>query len=347
MLKPAPLFALLLTAAVAVGAPVNYGAAIERQRARVTAEPTNAGARNDLGNLLVLVGDFAGAEAAYREAIAIEPKRAATHFNLGLLLQERGDHATAMLQFRKTIDLAPDHAWARYQMGVTYAHWHLKALAVRAYSQAIALDPRLGDPRYNPHLIANPLATQSMLRAYRRDLPQAQAPTVFDDASGVARMLIFDNPPKAEGSTTKPAPTAPAPPVAQVTGRGAGGARSVNPASLPAASGEEKPVPPVEGSDENAEGGGYLEVKEVGGERLPSAGVPALGVLTPGEGRGTEEEPSATIEAPTLPPTPVPVPTARPTPTPFAPGTTRPGAGFDPTPTSTGRMTTEVVPLGR
>ena len=113
MLKPAPLFALLLTAAVAVGAPVNYGAAIERQRARVTAEPTNAGARNDLGNLLVLVGDFAGAEAAYREAIAIEPKRAATHFNLGLLLQERGDHATAMLQFRKTIDLAPDHAWAR------------------------------------------------------------------------------------------------------------------------------------------------------------------------------------------------------------------------------------------
>jgi len=67
--KTVPLLALLLTTAVAFGASINYGAAIERQRAHVAAEPQSAGAQNDLANLLVMVGEYEEAEQVYQSAM--------------------------------------------------------------------------------------------------------------------------------------------------------------------------------------------------------------------------------------------------------------------------------------
>lgn len=342
MRQTAPLLALLLTAAMASGAPINYGAAIESQRARVAAEPQSAGAQNDLANLLVMVGEYEEAEQVYRRAIELDPTRASTLFNLGLLLQERGDNAAAMRQFRKTIDLEPGHAWAHYQIGVIYAHWHLDPLAVRAYARAFVLDPRLGNPRFNPHLIANPLATESMLRAYREDPPAAQAPAVFDDAQGVARMLIFEATPHAESAPEKPpaaAPTVSAKPAPAASARPAGPRTT----PVPAAAVVAKPEPPVDEAEEGADSG-YLEVKVDDPESVPTGGVPTLGVYAP----GGAETPAAPGDRP-VPSTPVPGSVTRPTPTPappIAPGTSRPGPGFVPGPGSTGRMTVDVVPLG-
>jgi len=77
-------------------APPNLERALEAQRSLVEKQPANSSARVDLGNLLLLGGDTAGAEAAYRKAVELDPTKVAAHFNLGLLLQRNGENSHAL-----------------------------------------------------------------------------------------------------------------------------------------------------------------------------------------------------------------------------------------------------------
>jgi hypothetical protein len=180
-----------LSAALAyASAPKNLSRAIDAQRALLAERPADSALENDLGSLLVLDDDLAGAEEAYRRAIALDDANASAHYNLGLLLQKIGERREALKQFERTLELEPRHAWARYQMGTIYHAQGRESAARKAYAKALALDPALGNPEINPHLIDNDLATSAMLYSYRHYREELLPAREFEEPARIARVLI-------------------------------------------------------------------------------------------------------------------------------------------------------------
>jgi tetratricopeptide repeat protein len=204
-----------ITAATSVAAaPTNLAKTIEVQRRLTTERPNDAAVFNDLGNLLLLAQKPAEAEAAYRRALELDPDKVSALFNLGLLLQQRGDLKGAMPLYQRAVKVDPGHAWAHYQIGAIHEAQRQPSRAVDEYARAFSLDPQLAFPEVNPHVVTNKLLTEAMLRAYRSDFSQPQAPKVYEDAGRIAALLV--PPPaaaqdaskdsKAAGQTPKPLP---------------------------------------------------------------------------------------------------------------------------------------------
>lgn len=327
--------ALLACAALAyAAAPRNLGRAIEAQRALVVQRPADSAVENDLGSLLVLADDLAGAEQAYRNAIAIDAENAAAHFNLGLLLQRRRDRRAALKEFKRTIDLEPKNAWAHYQAGTIYDHWGLDFAARKAYAKALAIDPALGNPEVNPHLLDNELATSAMLYSYQHYREELQPAKKFEEPARIAGVLI--DRPRSAGDATATQPD---------EGATEGGFVRSNGAPAETQAEGEKSAPQDDGEDPAAR---VLSSKDldpgratnqVGGGAGPSsrgAAGSAGGQITSGSRARIRDARSAT------PPT---RPTLRggqnPAPMPAPP----PPATFLPTSNSTGRMETRLVEI--
>jgi tetratricopeptide (TPR) repeat protein len=83
--------------------------AVAAYREAVRLQPEFPSARNNLGNSLVAVGDWAGAEEQFLIAVRQDPAYADAHCNLGLvrLRQGRADEAAAC--FRRALQLEPGH----------------------------------------------------------------------------------------------------------------------------------------------------------------------------------------------------------------------------------------------
>lgn len=196
----ATLAALALAAAPAP--PKNLARALVAQQELVAASPNDAGALNDLGNLLVLAGDRQAAEAAFVRSLELAPDKSATHFNLGLLLARTGRRAAALRQFRAVLDLDPGNAWAHYQVGRLYDSWGMDRLARRAYTRAFRLDPSLANARVNPDVVGNRQATLAMLEAWSDGIHETSAPSQYTDAGRIAGLLIDYPAPPAPSSTS-------------------------------------------------------------------------------------------------------------------------------------------------
>ena len=164
--------------------------AIAAQRAMAAERPADATVREDLGSLLALAGDLAGAEAAYREAIALAPASASAHFQLGGILEKQGHERKALNEYHEAIELDPNHAWAYYEAGTIYARRGLDGKAKRSYAKALGLDPTLADPRVNPHILENRLATSAMILAYRDHTTETAAPPVFHEPARIAGLIL-------------------------------------------------------------------------------------------------------------------------------------------------------------
>ena len=207
-------------------APPNLVRALDAQRSLVEKQPTNASAHVDLGNLLLLGGDAAGAEAAYRRATELDPKDVAAHFNLGLLLQRDGENSKALKEYKAVLELEPRHAWAHYRTGEIQENRGLHDTAVKSYAKAFALDPTLRFPDVNPSVIDNHLLTESLIRAYSDYSAERQPPVVFAEPGRIAALLIAPREAAAIRSadaaptagSTRPGSTAPiAPPPGTAT----------------------------------------------------------------------------------------------------------------------------------
>jgi len=195
------LLALLVTGLAATGfaslgstnaPPPNLDRAIAAQEALVAENPSDAQARNDLGNLLVLDGRSADAEEAYRNALELTPGLASAHYNLGLLLAQRGDRKEAAEQFQAVLAADPDHAWAHYQLGAIYDAQGSTKRAVKQYAKAFRIDPQLAFPEVNPNVIENDHVTEALLIAYR-DLPAAaEAPKTYERPSRIVSLMVQD-----------------------------------------------------------------------------------------------------------------------------------------------------------
>lgn len=198
---------LALSAALAyAAAPKNLERAISAQQKLIAQRPADSGLENDLGSLLVLGGDFAGAEAAYRRALAIDGENAAAHYNLGLLLQKQGERRKALAEYKRVVEIAPRHAWAHYQMGTIYDAQGRDSAARKAYAKALAYDPSLGNPEVNPHLIENELATSAMLYSYHHYREELLPEREFEEPARIARVLI--DRPTADTAVAATSPTA-------------------------------------------------------------------------------------------------------------------------------------------
>jgi len=186
------LAALVAVVAIAATAavPPNIAKTIEAQQRLAAERPEDAAVFNDLGNLLLLVPEPAEAEAAYRKAVELDPEKTTALFNLGLLLQQRGELREAAELYRRVLKLEPRDAWANYQIGTIYERWGQKSRAIESYAQAFALDPQLAFAEVNPHVVENKLLTESMMRAYKNDLSQPQAPRVYDDPARISSLLV-------------------------------------------------------------------------------------------------------------------------------------------------------------
>ena len=110
------------------------------QRA-VALEDGDAGAHNDLGNVLQAAGRIDTALAAYRRAVEIDPERAETHVNLSQALRAKGDLDGAAKALGRAAALRPDHAGTVLRIGlVDHARGDLEG-AEDSFRQALSIAP--------------------------------------------------------------------------------------------------------------------------------------------------------------------------------------------------------------
>ena len=182
--------AVAVTLAAPAAAPPDLGRALAAQRTLAAERPHDPQVLNDLGNLLMLVGETEGAEEAYRRALEIAPEMTSARYNLGLLLLQTDRPRRAQEELERVLDAEPEHAWAHYQIGVILDRRGAERRAVKHYGRAFRLDPQLAFPEVNPHVIENDHVTEAMLTAYR-DLPlAAQAPKTYEQPGRIVDLMI-------------------------------------------------------------------------------------------------------------------------------------------------------------
>ena len=187
-----------LLAAALVAAPLLLGVAppgqlaqaVEVQRGRVAEEPGNAGLLNDLGNLLVESGELAEAEEIYRRAMELEPGRPEPPYNLALLLAAENHPREARRLLTALLKEHPDHAWGHYQLGALQQARGSRGRALRNYREAFRLDPSLSDPRHNPHVLDNSLATAAMLEAFSLLGPEVTSQHIYVEPTRITGLLL-------------------------------------------------------------------------------------------------------------------------------------------------------------
>ena len=164
--------------------------AVAAQRQRVAEDSGSAGALNDLGNLLAELGELVEAEEAYRQAMLLDPERSEPPFNLALLLAATDHPREARRLLKKLLEDHPDHAWGHYQLGTLQQARGSRGRAMRHYREAFRLDSRLTDPRYNPHVLDNSLATAAMLEALAKTATTVTGQRLYAEPNRVSGLLL-------------------------------------------------------------------------------------------------------------------------------------------------------------
>jgi tetratricopeptide repeat protein len=308
---------IAMTAAAAV--PPNLQAALDKQQRLAVERPRDAAVYNDLGNLLVMAGQPSEAESAYRHAVEIDPHRLSALYNLGLLLLQGGKTGEARQLFEKVLEIEPRHAWAHYQIGAILERKGDRSRAVREYAQAFRLDPQLAFREVNPQIVENGLVTESLLLAYRRQSSASAAPPIYDERSRIRELLVQEagQPGKAAAGPAAPpvaAPTAPGGRSTVLRPRDLSGSSSLGQASPPGS----RPGAPAVAGRPGAPYGvpGYVPQQDSGGYQG-------------GARQWTRPAPNPNLDG-TQPGTVVTPPPA--------------GLYYRPSPSSTGRLGTQVMP---
>lgn len=103
-------------------------------------------AQLNIGNLLGARGDFAGAQAAYREALALEPGFAPAAANLADLHRAQGDDVRAEQVLRDALARNAGDASLHHALGLTLVRRQQRAEALSELAIAARLDP--GNPHF-------------------------------------------------------------------------------------------------------------------------------------------------------------------------------------------------------
>jgi len=117
--------------------------------AAIALDPTQAGARFHLANVLCTRGDVAAAVTQYEQALAIDPKNAEVHQNLGLALQRLGRYQAALPHHETALAISPKSAAVHVSLGDAYRHLGRHDDAIVQYAHALATNPGLMDAHIN------------------------------------------------------------------------------------------------------------------------------------------------------------------------------------------------------
>ena len=104
------------------------------------------GAYNNLGNLLLSVGELTTAKTAYETTLKIDPSFAAGHNHLGMTLKALGQLEEAIASYQKAIQLNPDYADAYQNLGVVLLKIGKVPESLSAFKKAIALHEKHDNP---------------------------------------------------------------------------------------------------------------------------------------------------------------------------------------------------------
>ena len=129
------------------------------QRA-VALDAGDAGARNDLGNVLLAAGRIDAALSSYRRAVEIDPEQAETYVNLGQALRAKGDLDGAAEALNRAAALRPDHAGTLLRIGlIRHAKGDLDG-AEGSLRHSLSIDPQNAEACFG---LANVLYAQGRL----------------------------------------------------------------------------------------------------------------------------------------------------------------------------------------
>ncbi len=103
--------------------------------------PEHANAHNNLGMFRQMEGRFDAAAAHFRRAIAGAPNLLVAHFNLANILDELGDVEGSIAAYRGAIALAPDSVELHYNLATTLHHAGKLDEALVSFERAHALAP--------------------------------------------------------------------------------------------------------------------------------------------------------------------------------------------------------------
>ncbi len=115
----------------------------------VLKNPGNAGAWNNLGNIMAEKGDLAGATADYRRAIGLVPAYADAHHNLGKVFMATGKLEEAVENFEDALRFRPRDPSIHFSLGNALAAEGRAPAAAAEFRAALGLDPARADAWYN------------------------------------------------------------------------------------------------------------------------------------------------------------------------------------------------------
>jgi tetratricopeptide (TPR) repeat protein len=126
----------------------NYPAAVKAYQRGLAVEPGNVELLNSLGFALFQQGKSAEAVVALEKAIAADPQHWKSHNNLALAAIDLGELEVAEAHYRESLAIKPQPAIYN-DLGFVLERQGLSEEAIRAYREAIALDPKSATARYN------------------------------------------------------------------------------------------------------------------------------------------------------------------------------------------------------
>jgi serine/threonine-protein kinase len=110
-------------------------------RAALAIRPGSAAALNNLGYVLYVQKDMAGAIACYKKALECDPMFARAHHNLGTALHAQKDMAGAIASYKKTLEIDPKDAKAHNNLGLALDAQKDVAGAIACYKKLWSATP--------------------------------------------------------------------------------------------------------------------------------------------------------------------------------------------------------------
>ncbi|MGK7948983.1 MAG: tetratricopeptide repeat protein [Xenococcaceae cyanobacterium] len=97
------------------------------------------GAYNNLGSLLLNLGNLQEARQALLQTIKLDPNFALGYYNLGMVLKSMGQTDKAIAAYQKAIELNPNYAPAYQNLGVVFYKTGYMKESIETFQRAIAL----------------------------------------------------------------------------------------------------------------------------------------------------------------------------------------------------------------
>jgi len=127
----------------------DYATAVAMWSDVATKRPTNARARNNLGDALYDAGNVDAAAAQLRTALEFDPGYADAHNNLGRALVAQGRYGEGESQLREATRLDPKSATAEDNLGFALARQGRRLEAQAHHEAAVRLDPEFAAAHNN------------------------------------------------------------------------------------------------------------------------------------------------------------------------------------------------------